>query len=232
MLTTESKAQDGESRQNKALPNETAMECPPSAATPPDDAEETVNYRQSSVNLVGASSEVAEPAKEYSLGLLDLPADLRNIIYEYSLLQPDRIQITSGLKQPALLATCRQIRSETRMMWFWRNKFTYTAVDCNVRLLYAFHTLYGGPLPRDVCVIVYASGRLNWKALMEWCKFVFEHKRHCFRVTNPWSGRQVMRAATLMALEPGAANWNDCERALQLWRPVAALVHPEWARVY
>ncbi|WPA97280.1 uncharacterized protein RHO25_001889 [Cercospora beticola] len=232
MLTTECKAQDDESRQDKALRSATPTECPSPVATPPDDAEETANCRQSSVNLVDASSEVVEPAQEYSMGFLDLPADLRNIIYEYSLLQSDRIQITPGLKQPALLATCRQIRSETRLMWFWRNKFTYTAVNCNIRPLYAFHTLYGGPLPQEVRVIVDASGRLNWKALMEWCKLVFKHKRHCFRLINASSGRQIMRAATLMAYDSRAATWNDCNRALQLWRPVAALVHPEWATDY
>ncbi|PPJ50208.1 hypothetical protein CBER1_05208 [Cercospora berteroae] len=248
MRTTECKAQDGETRQNKALRSETATECPPPAATPPDDAEETVNYRQSLVNLADASSDVVEPAKEYSLGLLDLPADLRNIIYEYSLLQPGRIQITPGLKQPALLATCRQIRSETRLMWFWRNKFTYTAVDCNIRPLYAFHTLYGGLLPQQVRVVVHASGRHNWKALMEWCKLVFEHKRHCFRGPDSSIDSQVMtaatimlaqsgvptwevmKAATIMALQSKAPKWKYCERDLQLWRPVAGLIHASWTK--
>lgn len=54
MLTTECKAQDGE----------TPMDCPPPAASPPDDAEVTANYRQSLVTLVDAVSAVAELAQE------------------------------------------------------------------------------------------------------------------------------------------------------------------------
>lgn len=166
------------------------------------------------------------------MDLLDLPADLRNIIYEFALVEADFILITPDLKQPALLATCRQVRAEARLMWFWRNTFVYIAQDCNIRPLFAFHALYGSPLPIQVNVAVYAQGQHNWKALKEWCKLVFKHKRHCFRCSGRTQGFQVLRAATVMAKRSRALTWGDFEQDLELWRPVAALSHEEWSVDY
>lgn len=167
-----------------------------------------------------------------SFSFLDLPAELRNVIYELCLLEPNRITITAELKQPALLMTCRQIRSETKLMWFWRNTYQYTVVDCDSRLVYAFHTLYGGPLPNKVRVNIYATGQNNWTALMEWCKFIFAHRRHCFRRPTLTQGREVIRAATVLTSQSGAATWKDCKRDLQLLRLLAISADRAWSKNY
>lgn len=55
--------------------------------------------------------------------LLDLPAELRNHIYELVLIQDGTINITTPL--PSLLSTCRQFRIEGRDLYFRRNKFEH-----------------------------------------------------------------------------------------------------------
>lgn len=50
----------------------------------------------------------------------NLPAEIRNIIYAYSLFSPDGVTINS---EPALLRTCKQIRSEATLMYWAINNF-------------------------------------------------------------------------------------------------------------
>lgn len=59
---------------------------------------------------------------------LDLPGELRNHIYRYSLVTVDSIAITDGGKvplwmPPAVLATCRQIRNEALPIYYIENSF-------------------------------------------------------------------------------------------------------------
>lgn len=68
--------------------------------------------------------------------LLSLPAELRNRIYEYALIEENEIAITADLHVPALLQTSRQIRREARSLYFEKNTFTAVRVPI-ARLLLA-----------------------------------------------------------------------------------------------
>ena len=59
--------------------------------------------------------------------LMKLPAELRNQIYRYAIVQNESINVTrvDTPKEPALLATCKLIRKETLTMFYHENKFHY-----------------------------------------------------------------------------------------------------------
>ncbi|KAK4503599.1 hypothetical protein PRZ48_004514 [Zasmidium cellare] len=57
--------------------------------------------------------------------LLDLPAELRNNIWEFACTdEEEKVDIASITGLPALTATCRQIRKETLALWMMSNSFT------------------------------------------------------------------------------------------------------------
>ncbi|KAK4610369.1 hypothetical protein CLAFUW4_13767 [Fulvia fulva] len=62
--------------------------------------------------------------------LLELPGEIRNRIYRYSLLDSQRITIpTSGFEEPGLLSTCHQIRQEAEPIFVLENKFEATSIN-------------------------------------------------------------------------------------------------------
>ena len=67
------------------------------------------------------------PALQTQSPLLKLPAELRNVIYRYSLIKQGdaRIQLRD-LRPSALLYTCRQIRYEASSIYFSENNFVLT----------------------------------------------------------------------------------------------------------
>ena len=67
--------------------------------------------------------------------LLALPAELRNRIYEYALLQDGGIRVMPRLSQPSLLLTSRQICQESLQIWYNRNDFEVPVRDCDASLL-------------------------------------------------------------------------------------------------
>lgn len=62
--------------------------------------------------------------------LLQLPAELRNQIYHHALVAGQRIDVTgvTSPKEPGLLATCKQIRSEAQSTYYTDNVF-HVVVD-------------------------------------------------------------------------------------------------------
>lgn len=73
------------------------------------------------------------PAHEHSLpdqtatSFLDLPAELRNVIYRMVLPEEAEIDVSalSRPKEPGLLAACRQIRDEGLDVYYGENQFVY-----------------------------------------------------------------------------------------------------------
>lgn len=59
--------------------------------------------------------------------LLQLPAELRNIVYRYSLIKTGEIRIQlRDLIPPSILCVCRQIRHEASSIFFSENTFVLT----------------------------------------------------------------------------------------------------------
>ena len=99
--------------------------------------------------------------------LLELPAELRNRIYEYALTKKDHIDLyhwrrfckkwTAGrwigdvyrsyMKEPAFLRTCRQVRNEALPLFYSRNVF---GVPCNARVIMSDPDHLTGDLRDDI----------------------------------------------------------------------------------
>lgn len=64
------------------------------------------------------------PRQRKGCHLLNLPGELRNQIFDFAVVEPSAIRVTSkGLDQPALLKTCRQIRREAGTIYYGSNEF-------------------------------------------------------------------------------------------------------------
>lgn len=69
---------------------------------------------------------------------MNLPAELRNEIYSLALVQDTRIMVSTSLpylKEPALLAVNRQMRSETLPVWYSENVFQINGSSPSVKFL-------------------------------------------------------------------------------------------------
>lgn len=114
------------------------------------------------------------------IGILDLPPEIRNMIWKLALREDHDIIVYPGLKQPHLLMTCRQIRSETRMMWYMLdvNYFLIRVDDCDSRLalLWTRHLLSIFPVKDVPSVGHMICDSPNWTNLLKWAKGVYELK--------------------------------------------------------
>ncbi|KAK3676158.1 hypothetical protein LTR78_003908 [Recurvomyces mirabilis] len=67
----------------------------------------------------------SEPGRQKA-GLLTIPAELRDIIYAYTLAAGTDVHIHIGRQQPAFLRTSRQVRAETIELYYSDNTFCFT----------------------------------------------------------------------------------------------------------
>jgi hypothetical protein len=78
------------------------------------------------------------------VSLLNLPSELRIMIYRYALHSPNTIQIDcDNFMQPALLRTNRQMRAEATEIYYWENKFVAEADYINQAALIIFYLVRG-----------------------------------------------------------------------------------------
>ncbi|KAK4503838.1 hypothetical protein PRZ48_004753 [Zasmidium cellare] len=163
---------------------------------------------------------------------LSLSAELRNQIYELALIEDDDIPVTKDLKEPGLLFVNRQIRSETRLMWFVQNRFEIPITDCAPGLLEPFMRFFVRirPLTNQPMSIDYGfiqTGR-NWANLMEWCRVV--HRYPCAMEMSYYSNRyeEIIIAAHEIANSHVGAPWAVCERGFKTLRSVAGRLDTRW----
>jgi hypothetical protein len=166
--------------------------------------------------------------------LLELPAELRDRIYRYSLPTKEKIDITTRFELPALLQSCRQIRSETIKMWYKKNKFLITITDCDASRLVA---------SRRHCVMVIGAvnidtrlrGLPDWDNLMEWC-----HNTHAGDSDNknlrPGGGHGPMSFEAYLVVDTvleiaskhSSLSWKQCKETLQALRGMAYSLNNGW----
>ncbi|KAK3641141.1 hypothetical protein LTR56_006863 [Elasticomyces elasticus] len=168
--------------------------------------------------------------------LLELSAELRNIIYEFVLLQKDDIVVTPTLRSPALLQVSRQIRQETLAMWYESNTFEIAVNDCKTDLLRAWdrtHHALGVKSPSVLDI----TGIPNWGNLTRWCKAICEDDcTHLQKGSSDSRLECVIAAATGIAAsctkmsESKESSWAYCEELLgNLWH-VAYRLDSRWVR--
>ena len=172
-----------------------------------------------------------KPTQDSSSALLTLPAELRNKIYDYALVEPDKIIVDEDLKLPGLLFTCRQTLQESLGIYYG-NAFFLKIKDCNMRLLTAFHKHKGnlaGIANVDLppFLIWMRKQGVDWANLEDWCHSVW--KRDLLASTGHWrtdNDHKVIIAAHQIALNSGS--WESCKKQLDALRMVAGALNPKW----
>lgn len=131
---------------------------------------------------VSAPTMPPPPVPPTASRLLTIAPEIRNRIYRYALLSSDPIELTTLPKQPALLFTCRQIRSEATKMWYFGNEFKCLIDDCDARLICRFTTHLTQKFTKnDIATYMFVYNDVdddgpNWANLMVWCRSVLEGK--------------------------------------------------------
>jgi hypothetical protein len=166
-----------------------------------------------------------------SRGFLDLPPELRNKIYQLALKErTGRIAVDTTWKPPALLATCKQIRSESRCMAYVVNSFGLAVRDCDhsVRMAFKAH-LQSLPdeLRNQVTCYTTLAGS-NWNNLVVWCRHVWNGDAHpLHKRANAGKLWTIVYGATNIARH-AHGSWKDCELQLEAFREVAGKLDGIW----
>lgn len=123
-----------------------------------------------------SSKPTQHPPPAQSCRLLALPPELRNRIYEFSLVaEAGHITVTLSTKQPPLLHTCTQIRAEAKSMWYNSNRFQIPVRDCDGTPYLAWLKHCRGLEVETVMVQVQFDGFPNWQNLIVWLRERHEH---------------------------------------------------------
>jgi hypothetical protein len=132
--------------------------------------------------------------------LLALPEEIRNRIHHLCLIEGVEIFITSELKPPALLSTCRQIRNEAQQIYYFGNTFAIVMLNCDSTLYRQFTKDVVRPLgiqPDDPRWRSVAElERVDWRNLMSWYRCVWEGKL---------GGVKFFQTLAVMAITTGAS---------------------------
>ncbi|KAK3724432.1 hypothetical protein LTR37_001056 [Vermiconidia calcicola] len=112
-----------------------------------------------------------QPADQHAPAskFLALPGELRNTIYRYALLSdPGVLVMRQQFSEPALLATCRQVRDEAVSVYF-ENKFQLECTDWNPDVLIAFNSRVGRlklgtTVKSQTCI--YSEGAIKKRTLL------------------------------------------------------------------
>lgn len=141
--------------------------------------------------------------------------ELRDLVWQFSLVEEDYVTITPDLQQPALLRVCRSVRQEAAKVWYSMNTFFIQVRDCDDTLLSAF-TKYSQSMKVKIDVKGEIKGNENWSNLLIWCRRLYDGESR-YLVTEEMQGRQacVISAAhdiILQQLELDS-DWDECEQA-------------------
>ena len=110
--------------------------------------------------------------------LFKLPPEIRNMIYRYAIVTKARVRITksSGIPEPALLSTCKILRSEACAIVYLENTFRCEVRDhdpASLSLAYrkfknAKNLGVSSQHVSSVQIEVCRRGSRNWKNLIAW----------------------------------------------------------------
>lgn len=104
---------------------------------------------QAYANFAMANLAIVSPApKEIADGgaaesrLLRLPAELRNEIYRYTVIDDSAIIIdVHGFREPHLFMACKEVRKEAAPIFYAENKFQIDIEDYGIAILHSFHNI-------------------------------------------------------------------------------------------
>lgn len=179
---------------------------------------------------------------------LDLPAELRNQIYNYYLDDCSDYRailvINKDSMPPPILATCRQIRSETFELWHLGQQVFFQVIDCNTFLYHAYASKiihsrgenFFRKWSRNVTVELEDVDEGSWDYLMEWCHAVWAREllRTTVKLGDGWIGvhgyvhPEVVNMALRLAWDGRAGSWEKGEGQLRQFGRVAIWADRAW----
>ncbi|KAK3723933.1 hypothetical protein LTR37_001417 [Vermiconidia calcicola] len=166
-------------------------------------------------------------SRQQKLHLLGLPAELRNKIYEYALVDFEDTQIWDSCNiQPPLLHVCRTIRREAISIFYTFNLFNLHIRDCDSKPVHHFYTTqqkyFRGPgIVREGrhsgigWTILY--GTPNWANLRGWCKAWYEGGMGLVAGEKTPSGcrnRNAAMGVTTAVYNMGGVEWAVVDQVL------------------
>ncbi|KAK5737775.1 hypothetical protein LTR17_006423 [Elasticomyces elasticus] len=182
---------------------------------------------QKSVNVDGSQLEPTTSAPHNEdCKLLELSAELRNIIYEFVLLQKDDIVVTPTLRSPALLQVSRQIRTETLAMWYESNSFEIAVNDCKTDLSRAWdrtHHALGVKSPLSWTLRGSPTGAILPDGAGPYARTIALTYKRAPRIL----GSRIAASCTKMS-ESKESSWANCEDLLSNLRHVVAKLDSRW----
>ncbi|KAK5739142.1 hypothetical protein LTR17_005443 [Elasticomyces elasticus] len=149
--------------------------------------------------------------------LFSLPAELRNAIWEYVLIEPDAergVTITPSLELPTLHSVSRLVRYETMSIWYRGQIFTHDIWNCNPDTMLAWtrHIIDVGHTDRNTWKCQYAIlGKPNWDNLMRWCKTMI-----------------VSSTAIAISFHMNRRSWKECMDELEALRRSVGAYEKKW----
>ncbi|OQO14523.1 hypothetical protein B0A48_01401 [Cryoendolithus antarcticus] len=101
-----------------------------------------------------------------------LPGEIRNMIWHYAVVQNPITVTSSGPGEPGLLRASRQIRRETRAMYYSANEFIVEVMDYDGAALTPWSRQHYRYANAESCCKILMLGEPDWGNLMRWCKDV------------------------------------------------------------
>lgn len=174
--------------------------------------------------------------------LLQLPAELRNLIWRYAVVKSYPITVNSdGFRAPTLFAICKQTRNETVTLFFAKNVFQVIIGDYDIRAYAKWeNTIYAiFSDSRDLARRITRKSKLhgtqvpNWFNLVLWTKMAYEGsvKRRMPRPSDMREERLeflVIGAMFTRVERMGSKPWADVEELLEDTRIILAKIDPRW----
>ncbi|KAK4541937.1 hypothetical protein LTR36_007301 [Oleoguttula mirabilis] len=176
------------------------------------------------------AAEFPTPSTASSSKLMSLPPELRIAIFEFCLCEVGPIEVTALLKEPALLQTDRQVRAETRPIWYQGNEFYSDVHDCDATLDSRFRVHVAdqklqGPVVRIGTLM---SGKC-WSNLVRWCKDLWNQNVPALAPAEDMNAEEaVIAAAHQIATQHRKRPWAECEEALRILRFVVCKLDNGW----
>ncbi|KAK5739642.1 hypothetical protein LTR17_005126 [Elasticomyces elasticus] len=169
--------------------------------------------------------------------LFSLPAELRNAIWEYVLIEPDAergVTVTPSLELPALHSVSRLVRYETMSIWYRGQIFTHDIWNCNPDTMLAWtrHIIGVGHTDRNTWKCQYAIlGKPNWDNLMRWCKVIYERGGRLIPACKLHTRFQTMivsSTAIAISFHMNRRSWKECMEALEALRRSVGAYEEKW----
>ncbi|KAK4500664.1 hypothetical protein PRZ48_008853 [Zasmidium cellare] len=171
------------------------------------------------------------------LHLLGFPAEIRNRIYEHALIEDDAIDVNpTGLPQPALLCTSRQIRTEAIGIYYNSNKFRVLIQSWDGAKFTKFYEIFEkNTTTRNLYANIRLSfhGGPNWANLFRWLKVA--HAGEMWTLEWVWDlDDQTKEFATVGALFTTLMHttrhlpWAEAKQIMFSLRMMLAFVDGAW----